>query len=548
MPTVDQPGNIEELQTSTRGPACFGCRKRSKKCDRARPECRNCTARGLRCEGYPPKYRFRLENAITRKTPQEVLAGRAATATATILPPSESLPNSSSRGEGAPCRSTSDDDRHSARQASEATDWEPTESPRDERPNLPKTSNLPAFIAPKDEVLALPQSQRLLSYYDEIVCDAVVIVNDRTLNPFREHILPLAYQNAAVLQSILLLSAHHELKCTTHGISTDVAHNQGLADMGEALSRSLQSTSPDDKTILVVTLHLALDDMYGTGVAAAETRAYLSQTSAVCEKLAAKASLLDPCEAFLVAAHTWIRTLSLIFALPKTTFTRDPCTKVISLDNQNIDELTGCPKMIFSWIIDTLWDKSRYSRGEISRGMLHEALMERRHVLKTWDVLDGFTSGPKTALEKSFQHACLLLILGMLPRHGLEGVVVDENIDVAEEIMVSISTILDTAARIPENSSSHKKVLIPLCIAGFYTTIPHQQHYIELSIQEIAQQTGCSDHLLWKSVAQDLHVRRDAGGSLSSTFQWQTSGNPGPCRSSDGQHLSTLDEQLYITF
>lgn len=164
MPTVVQSGDTEELPPSPRGPACFGCRKRSKKCDRTHPECRTCTVRGLRCEGYPPKYRFRLENSITCETPEKVLADCAATVIATGLPPLESTLNSSSCLEEGPCRRIANDDSRSARPASTATDLGSTENPRGRRPKCPLVSNLPAFVAPKDELLALPQSQRLLSY------------------------------------------------------------------------------------------------------------------------------------------------------------------------------------------------------------------------------------------------------------------------------------------------------------------------------------------------------------------------------------------------
>lgn len=39
-------------------PACGTCRKRCRRCDRARPICGRCSAHGLHCEGYPPRFQF----------------------------------------------------------------------------------------------------------------------------------------------------------------------------------------------------------------------------------------------------------------------------------------------------------------------------------------------------------------------------------------------------------------------------------------------------------------------------------------------------------
>ncbi|RAH69493.1 Zn(II)2Cys6 transcription factor [Aspergillus aculeatinus CBS 121060] len=47
-------------------PACGTCRKKCRKCDRARPSCRRCQVKGLPCEGYPPKYIILEEPSLQR--------------------------------------------------------------------------------------------------------------------------------------------------------------------------------------------------------------------------------------------------------------------------------------------------------------------------------------------------------------------------------------------------------------------------------------------------------------------------------------------------
>lgn len=39
-------------------PACGTCRRKCRKCDRARPFCNRCQSKGLRCDGYPPRFQF----------------------------------------------------------------------------------------------------------------------------------------------------------------------------------------------------------------------------------------------------------------------------------------------------------------------------------------------------------------------------------------------------------------------------------------------------------------------------------------------------------
>ncbi|KAJ5959228.1 uncharacterized protein N7479_006378 [Penicillium vulpinum] len=40
------------------GPACITCREKCRKCDRAKPVCQRCITKGLKCKGYPEKFRF----------------------------------------------------------------------------------------------------------------------------------------------------------------------------------------------------------------------------------------------------------------------------------------------------------------------------------------------------------------------------------------------------------------------------------------------------------------------------------------------------------
>lgn len=40
------------------GPACITCREKCRKCDRAKPICQRCITKGLKCKGYPDKFRF----------------------------------------------------------------------------------------------------------------------------------------------------------------------------------------------------------------------------------------------------------------------------------------------------------------------------------------------------------------------------------------------------------------------------------------------------------------------------------------------------------
>lgn len=49
--------NVSEVNQLT-DPACGTCRKKCRKCDRARPICNRCRVQGFHCDGYPPKFQF----------------------------------------------------------------------------------------------------------------------------------------------------------------------------------------------------------------------------------------------------------------------------------------------------------------------------------------------------------------------------------------------------------------------------------------------------------------------------------------------------------
>ena len=62
-------------------PVCGTCRRKSRKCDRTRPQCRRCLSKGLVCEGYEAKFKFyRFDPALKQKQP--VAAATAPTAAA----------------------------------------------------------------------------------------------------------------------------------------------------------------------------------------------------------------------------------------------------------------------------------------------------------------------------------------------------------------------------------------------------------------------------------------------------------------------------------
>ncbi|KAJ5955554.1 hypothetical protein N7501_009833 [Penicillium viridicatum] len=39
-------------------PACITCREKCRRCDRTKPVCQRCINKGLKCKGYPEKFRF----------------------------------------------------------------------------------------------------------------------------------------------------------------------------------------------------------------------------------------------------------------------------------------------------------------------------------------------------------------------------------------------------------------------------------------------------------------------------------------------------------
>lgn len=53
------------------GPVCDTCRKKSRKCDRARPSCTRCIVKGLVCEGYPTTFKI-YDHTTRQKLPSNI--------------------------------------------------------------------------------------------------------------------------------------------------------------------------------------------------------------------------------------------------------------------------------------------------------------------------------------------------------------------------------------------------------------------------------------------------------------------------------------------
>ncbi|KXH29397.1 hypothetical protein CSIM01_12785, partial [Colletotrichum simmondsii] len=192
-------------------PACGTCRKKCRKCDRARPVCNRCKSKGLHCEGYPPRFQF----CESLQTPSLITAGEERDPEAEqervqpdVLPTNELTPAQNlSSPTSTPNSLSSDQPSQSRRLLQTLSQGASPASPQDRSLGAPSPATITGH--PVDDLLLTSNSQKLLVYFDRELSHHLTIVVEGVDNPFRVHVLPLAYNHTGVLHAVLGLTACH---------------------------------------------------------------------------------------------------------------------------------------------------------------------------------------------------------------------------------------------------------------------------------------------------------------------------------------------------
>lgn len=354
----------------------------------------------------------------------------------------------------------------------------------------------------------------LISETDEnVVCQKLSIPSERTPDPFKTYILPLALQDVGLLKAVLGLTACHlatqqptpNRRLNTAALEYRVAALQFLSalllkeecfGLGEA----------EEETALAIVLMLVLHDIFECG--RSNHGAHLNGVAFLCSRLTERSSILSPSQMFLVTALTWFDLLRGFSGAEKLAFPQEVRRFVGNSAESTINSLVGCPAEVFLAVGDTLTLGKDYLAQELEKGDFQTSLDSILLQLQTWDPITGHypnTDPEWIHLADAYRHMAILRVLRFpdpftTPCND-------------SSIRASVDAILDATTLISRRSPYFKRLLFPLFVAGAETASPHQQQYVVMCVENIKEMTGVTYHSVTELLEKTWKDRRASDSS-----------------------------------
>ncbi|KAK1489143.1 hypothetical protein CCUS01_14612 [Colletotrichum cuscutae] len=477
-------------------PACGTCRKKCRKCDRARPVCNRCKSKGLHCEGYPPRFQFceslQTHSLMTTGDERDPEAEQERVQP-DVLPTNELTPAQNlSSPTSTPSSLSSDHPSQSRRLLQTLSQGASPALPQDRSLGAPSPATITGH--PVDDLLLTSNSQKLLVYFDRELSHHLTIVVDGVDNPFRVHVLPLAYNHTGVLHAVLGLTACH-LHLSPSGanqvdMATALQHRvaalNGLSSL--LIKEEIYGlTEAEEEAALAIIFLLVLHDICELGISAHAV--HLNGVSFLCGRIASPLGRAERSAAtiFFLSALSWLDVLRGFSGAEKLTYSENvrKCVANITTPHAALHTLVGCPAVMFLRIGDVIAAAKQNMQGLLSTVDFQTRLDEAESFLRDLDLdmIEYPTPHPEwRQLAEAFRHASLLRIL----RWPDTFVIPCED----PRIRPSVSAILDCCANVSMDSPFFKRLLFPLFLAATETSERHQIHYASLCIENIRRSTG----------------------------------------------------------
>ncbi|KAJ4122925.1 hypothetical protein NW768_009915 [Fusarium equiseti] len=480
-------------------PACGTCRKKCRKCDRKRPICDRCRIKGLPCEGYPPRFQFQENLTVSADigTPQVATPDSTVDLSvgANVSPQSslsgyEPFETDLTSFYAEEFRFDTSDLALPSPLSVATPDLTPGPPPLQISP-VPVSFAGGADIGP-DLESDIVTNQHTINYFDLILSEQLTTQVPGLSNPFREYVLPLAYQHQGVLHALLGLSLNHMYNS---GLYSD----QGLESlsMGYRLSatRSVASLSQKEKMyglthveeefLLAMVLLLVLHDVC---ISTMSTEGgHLDGVSSLCKRIATQGDSSPPSETvmFLISALAWLDVLRGFTNAGQLSLPEQVREYVHDHSSLHLYTVAGCPPILFSKMGQILnAGKSYLAVDSLPEGYEH-GLETTERFLQTWDAVQAAyptVHHEWRQLGGAYRHACLLRIMRLPDPLAIS---CDDP-----RVQLSVAAILDICAAMPRDNVFYRRLLIPLLLARANTRSPHQMHYANLCIEDIKRATG----------------------------------------------------------
>ncbi|KAH8157239.1 hypothetical protein CIB48_g11008 [Xylaria polymorpha] len=521
--------SVKHPTARRKDPACGTCRKKCRKCDRKRPICDRCRTKGLHCEGYPPRFQFC--EMITASGCQSSADPRRNSITASLPLPAvlrKSPSGSPAEAEALAVTSTTDSASSQvslspgqARPDSSTSSHSSPPSPSHSQLSSVPIDSTPTLVEPTGLHEEIIENQQLIDHFDQVLSKHLTIHVQGTVNLFREHVLPLAYQHQGILHALLGLSA-----CHMHLSGRDESQRlitislryrvSALHSLGSLLSKEEVSclTISEEEGVLGMVLLLVLHDVCETGISS--HGAHLTGVSFLCKRLACPTGSTTRSKAsmFFISALAWLDMLRGFSGAEKLAYSEDVRKCVRDHGSLSLHSLVGCPPVVFHRIGQVLEAGKSALAGDISLEQFQVLLNEAEKFFRSWDPDEAvYPTGHKEwrHLAEAYRHACLLRILRFPDAFALS----------CEDARVkaSVSAIFDICANMPRDYGFYKRLLFPLFLAGVDTSSPHQLHYASWCIGEIKHATGFQHRAMTELLTKVWDERR-ANAHGTSNVPW----------------------------
>ena len=341
-----------------------------------------------------------------------------------------------------------------------------------------------------EELLAADRTEFFLSYYDQHVCPIIAIVQTGLGNPFRDHVLPLAYEHVGLLHAILGLASCH-LGITgdligyykTEALKHRVEAIRCLAELLADERERLLPASHRDVVLAIINI-LVLHDICESGIST--NGVHLRGAAYMCERLMASTEAMQSRRTvFLLGSLAWLDMMRGISGAEKLSFSQEDRERIVNASGADFEITCGCPKELFLILGDVMERGKLYLAGQITAETFERKLARNERELLIWnEERDIYPTRDEhwKCLADAFRHAAILRVLRFPDTFS-------RSADFPE-VQQSVTKILDVASEVPASSSLAKRLLLPLFMAGADSLVPHQRHYILMRIQEIQDQTG----------------------------------------------------------
>ncbi|KAF7586745.1 hypothetical protein BBP40_008388 [Aspergillus hancockii] len=349
------------------------------------------------------------------------------------------------------------------------------------------TQDSPDDIA---EILRLPETDTLLSHYDNFICPHQLSeIGQENNNPYRMYILPLARKQIGLLYAVLGLSASHLGQIagnqTMHEATAVEYRMKAIRALSEEIRRSQASTLLEDEqdAVLAIIQILLLHDICETGVSSHGI--HITGAMSVCKRLLISEGLSGHRQraVFFLGNLAWLDIIRAFAGPERLCFSQDIRELVACASDKKFEMVNGCHREVFLIIGGVMEKAKEYTMGWLTWDEYQIAMLVAKHKLYSWDRKEKMypSTDPRwLAVAEAFQFACILRILRLL-----DPLRPAKNPDIQE----CVARILDATATVPSDCSLIELLIMPLFMAGADSLAPHSQYYVLTRFKDIERRS-----------------------------------------------------------